>query len=155
MIERTAVAVIEVNLDHVADDAFVDQPLGGHVRRIPAQRPVDGEPHPRLLDSRKHPVGVGERSGERLFEQDVDAERGDLLDHVRMPRGRRTEDGEIRMRLAHALRDVTIDALFGNGEVGDCVRHPRLVVVAYPGDLGVRMLINLAQEVAHVRVFEA
>ena len=75
---------------------LVDQPLGRHMRRIPAQRPVDGEPHSRLLDGRKDPVGVGERGGERLFQQDVDAERGDLFDHVRMSRGRRTEDGEIR-----------------------------------------------------------
>ena len=154
MIERTAVAVVKVNLDRVADEPLVDQPLGRHMRRIPAQRPVDGEPHSRLLDGRKDPVGVGERGGERLFQQDVDAERGDLFDHVRMSRGRRTEDGKIRMRLSHALRDIAIDALGGDGEVGDRVRHPRFILVAHPGDLGIGMLVGLAQEVAHVHVLE-
>jgi hypothetical protein len=155
MIERTAVAVVKVNLDHVADNPLVDQPLGRHMRRIPAQRPIDGEPDPRLLDGRKDAIGVGKRGGERLFEQDVDSERGDLLDQIRMPGGGRTEDGKIRTRLSHALRDVSINALPGNGEVGDGVRHPRLVVVAHPGDLGVRMLVGLAQKVAHVHMFEA
>ena len=104
---------------------------------------------------RKHPVSVGKRGGERLLEQDVDSERSGLFNHVCMPSRRRTEDGKIWMGLAHALRDVAIDALVGNGEVGDRVRHPRLVVIAHPGDLGVRMLKDLAQEVAHMRVFEA
>jgi hypothetical protein len=59
------------------------------------------------------------------------------------------------MRLSHALREVAINALPGNGEIGYRVRHPRFVIVAHPDDLGVGMLVDLAQEVAHVRVFEA
>ena len=42
--ERAAVAVVEMHLDQLADRALVDQPLGGVVRRIPGERPVDGEP---------------------------------------------------------------------------------------------------------------
>src|SRR5271166_2271755 len=68
---------------------------------------------------------------------------------------RRTQDGEIRARLPHALRDVGEYALGRNGEVRDCFSHPRLGVVAHPHDLGVRMLIRLAQKVTHVDVFEA
>ena len=44
--ERAAVAVVEMDLDQLADGALVDQPLGGVVRRIPGERPVDGQPRP-------------------------------------------------------------------------------------------------------------
>src|SRR5690606_10830547 len=43
MIERTAVAVVEMHLDDVADDSLVDEALGGVVRAVPGERPVDGE----------------------------------------------------------------------------------------------------------------
>src|SRR5258708_19946625 len=72
-----------------------------------------------------------------------------------MPGSRGTEDGEIGLRLSHALRDVAINTVARNGEIGNCVRHPRFVAVAHPDDLGIGMLIHLAQEIAHVHVLEA
>src|SRR5262249_25799067 len=39
VIERAAVAVVVMNLDHVADHSFVNQALRRSVRRVPGERP--------------------------------------------------------------------------------------------------------------------
>ena len=155
MEQRAAVAVVEVHLQHFADHVIVDQSLGGDVRGIPAKRPVDGEPHPRLGDGGEDTIGVGERSGERLLEQDVDAQRGDRLDAIGVARRRGAEDRQVRPRLPYAALDIVIDSIGGNREVGDRVRHPGPVGIADACDFRVRVLVDLPQQVAHVNVFEA
>ncbi len=55
------------------------------MRRIPAQRPVDREPHAGLGDGGEDSIGVGERGRKGLF-QEVDAERSDRLDAIGMAR---------------------------------------------------------------------
>src|ERR1700722_12437328 len=43
VIERTAIAVVVMNLDDTPDGALVRQSLSGEVARIPGKRPVDGD----------------------------------------------------------------------------------------------------------------
>ena len=93
---------------------------------------------------------------ERLLEQDVDAERRDLLDHVGMPRGRGTEDGEIGIAsLARIARCRDKHASGGMREIAIASAIRASIGIADPDDLGVGVLGGLAQEVAHVHVLEA
>ena len=79
----------------------------------------------------------------------------DSFGDVGMPRGRRTEDGEVGPRLLKTALDVAIDALPGNGEIGDRLGHARFVLVADGRRSRRREPVRLAQEVAHMRVLEA
>ena len=74
--------------------------------------------------------------------------------HVGVAGGRRAQDCEVRHGLPHAVLDIEKHALGRNGEVLDSVRHARAVGIADADDFRVRMLVRLAQEVAHMGVLE-
>ena len=109
---------------------------------------------PDFRDGGEDSIGVGERGGERLLQENVDAERSDRLDAIGMARGCRAENGEVRLGLPHAALDIVKHAVGGNREGLDRVGHSRAVGIANADDFRVRMLVRLAQEVAHVDVFE-
>ena len=106
-----------MHLDQVADRALVDQPLGGVVRAIPGERPVDREPPAGALHRRDHPPRIGDARREGLFDHDVEPVRRDLLDVVGMLGGRRADDGEIGLRRRQAGLEVGEDPVLGNAEL--------------------------------------
>src|SRR5271165_6306849 len=154
MEQRSSISVVEMHLDDVPDRAFVDHALGGDMWRIPAQRPVDRKPNAGLGDGGEDSIGVGERCREGLFEENVDAERSDRLDAIGMPRRGRAKNGEVRLGRPHATFDVAKHTLVRDGERPDRVGHSRGLRIANADDFRIRMLVRLAQEVAHVHMFE-
>ena len=152
--ERAAIAVVIVHLDQVADCAFVKQPLGGVVRAIPGERPVDGEAIPRVLCRRQHPSRVRHGGREGLFDEDVEAVWCELLDIMRVLGGSGTDDGEIGLRSRQAGLEIGEHPVLRNGERRDRSFHPRAVRMEDSGDFGVGMLGHLTQKVAHMHVVE-
>ena len=155
MEQRTAIAAIVVDFDQLADRALVDQPLGGVVGWRPCRRPVDGQPPAALLHRLDHPAGIGDAGGKRLFDHDVQPAWRDRLDRVGMCRCRRADDGEIGPCRCQAGIEVDEDPLLGDAEIVDGALHPRAVRIEDAGNLGIRMLRHLAQQIAHMHVVEA
>ena len=154
MEQRAAVAVVEMDLDHLADRSLVDQPLGGDMGRIPGERPVDGKLFPGLLHGGDHAIGVFQGGGEGLFQQHVHAERGHLEHPLGMPRGGRAQENDVGLRALQARTVIGEHALGGDREVLDGALHLVRFLVADADDLGVRMVERHAQVVSHVVVVE-
>ncbi len=144
-----------MHLDEVADGAGVDQVLGGVVRAVPGERPVDREAVAGRGHGGDHPAGVGGAGGEGLLDHDVEAVRGDGLDGVGVGGGGGADDGEVGGGLREAGGEVGEDALGRDREGLDGGGHAGGVGVVDAGDLGVGMVGDLAEEVAHVHVVEA
>jgi hypothetical protein len=144
-----------VHLDHVADQAFVDQSLGRDMRRVPGDRPIDGQPASRPVHGCQHPARVADARRKRLFHKDVQSMRRDLFDGVGVLSGRRTHDREISLGAGQAGLQVGEDALVRYAEPRDSGLHAGTVRVEYAGDFRARMFGHLAQKVAHVHVVEA
>ncbi len=109
-------------------------------------------PGPR--DGGSHGVGLGERAGERLLDQDVDAMRGDPLGPDAVRRGGGAEDREIGPGLLQALVGVGEDAVRSEAEVARRVAHALRLLVGDADDLRVGTLESVPEEVAHVEVVE-
>lgn len=155
MKERPAIAVVEMDLDEVADPALGDEALGGVVRGIPGERPVDGEALAGRGHRLDHPPRVGDAWRERLLHHHVQAVRGDGLDHGRPLGGLGADDGEIGTGGRETRVEVGEDALGRDREGRDRPSHPRRVGIVDAGDLGIRMVGDQPQQIAHVDVVEA
>jgi hypothetical protein len=141
-----------MDLLDLADRPLVDQALGRHVRRIPGQRPIDRQANLLLPGRRDHAVGIPQGRGKRLLNQDVGAVGGDLFHRARMVGGRRAQDDQVRPACPQALPDIGEHPFRRNPEGGDGGAHPRGVLVADTGNLCIRVLVDLPQQVAHMHI---
>src|SRR5215468_7222132 len=98
VIERSAIAVVVMNLDYVADHAFINQTLRRAVRRVPGERPIDNQRFASGVHRANHRVGVSERRRHRFFYQNVDSERGDFFDAIRVARRGGAENRDVGFR---------------------------------------------------------
>ena len=65
VIGRTSIAVVIMNLDHLADGAFIDQALCRGMARVPPHGPIDDQLLTGLGDRGNHPIGFGQRGAQR------------------------------------------------------------------------------------------
>ena len=116
VVERPAVAVVEVHLDQLADRALVDQPLGGVVRRIPGERPVDREPPagPSIAAIIRRASAALAANG--FSTMHVEPVRRDPLDRVGVLGRRRADDGEVGPGRRQAGLEVGEDPVLGDAE---------------------------------------
>ena len=80
--------------------------------------------------------------------------RSDLLDRARMLAGLRADDGEIGPGRRKTGLEVGEDAVRRNREIGDGRLHAGRIGIVDAGDLGVGMVRDQTQQVAHVDVIE-
>ena len=76
--------------DNLTDATFGNQSIGGGMRRVPAQWPINRQLPPAQPHRSNHPIGLIERCRKRLLHQDMDVVRCDTLGPNRVFRGRRT-----------------------------------------------------------------
>ena len=154
MPERTPVAAVVVDVDHIADDEFVHQPLGREETGLPGERPIDHQLPPRMAHRLGHRVRFRQAAGEGFLHQQMDVERGDLCDPFAVFRGGGAEDHEIGRSLFQTGAVVGEDAVRAEAEVLRRLLHPGRLFVADADDLHVRMLESLPKQIAHVEVVE-
>ncbi len=99
-----------------------------------------------------HAVGIPQRRGEGLLDQDVRAMASDLFDRGRMLGRGRAQNDQIRAARGHAGPDIGKHPFRRNPEGRDGGAHPRGVLVADTGNLGLGVLVNLPQQIAHMHV---
>ena len=104
--------------------------------------------------ARNHPARFGSRCREGLFDHDVRAEGRNLLDVFCMCRRRRAEHHKVGLCRLEAGLDVGEDLVGRDREVRDRGLHALRIGVADARNLRVRVLMRLAQQVAHVHVVE-
>ena len=154
--ERPAIAVVVMHFDHLADHAFVDQPLGGDMRRIPGQRPVDREACTVALQPRRSSGRPRRATPRTAFRPECAApKRRHLLDHsaaCSAVAGHRI--ARSGLRAAMQASRVGEHPSAGMPNAVDRAAHARAVFVADADDLRIGMLMHLAQQVAHVHVVE-
>jgi hypothetical protein len=71
-----------MNLNDVTDRALLDEPLGGVMRAVPGNGPVDRQIPPGVLHGVHHPARLRDARCEGLFDHDVQAVRRDFLDVI-------------------------------------------------------------------------
>ena len=98
--------------------------------------------------------GLGGGRGEGLLDQDVQARRRDPLDIGGVVGGGGAEDGQIGRVAGEAGLEIGEDAVGRDAEGRDGAGHPCRDRSQRPDDLSPRMLVHLAQQVAHVEVVE-
>ena len=155
VIERAAIAVVEMHLDQIADQALVDQPLGGHMAFDPPQRPVDRHLLARPFHRRDHRARIGGRGREGFFDKDVHPVRGEPLRHRRVIGGRRAEERHVVRPGGHAGVKIGEDGGLGDGMRLDGGLHLRPVRVVECSDLRLGVIGDHLQQIAHVHVIEA
>lgn len=154
VVKRAAIAAVVVEFADFADEAFLDEAVGGLLAGIPDEGPVDGEELAVGLHGGDHGIGLGQRSGEGFLHDDVGAKWGDLGNPVAVIRSGGTEDDDVGLRLLHAGAVVGEDLGIGEAEIPLGVHEACGLLIANAHDLGVRVLGGLAQQVAHVEVIE-
>ena len=137
-----------------ADGALVRQALGGDMARIPGERPVDRHADSGLFRRRDHPVGVSERRGERLLDQNVDSVGRDLLDPLGVRGRRRAQDDQVRLGRPDAAVDIGKNPVVGDAERARAAVIRSISRVPYSDNLGVRMVMDFAEQIAHVQMVE-
>lgn len=80
VVEGTAVAAVVVEAGDFADEAFLDEAVGGLLAGNPDEGPVDDEFLAGRGHGGDHGIGFGEGGGEGFFHEDVDTMGGDFLD---------------------------------------------------------------------------
>ena len=153
MPERATVTAEVPHVQHLADDALLDELVGFSVRTHPLERPVDHE-GPVRWHGADHGVGLLEGTGERFFDDDVCAEGGDFFDPLAVLGGGGAEDDDVWGGLCETLRVVGEDALFGDSEFADGVLHSRGGQVADADEFDLWVCGCHAEKVSHVEVVE-
>ncbi len=154
VVERASIAAVVVEAGDFADEAFLDEAVGGLLAGDPDEGPVDDELFAGGSHGGDHGVGFGEGGGEGFFHEDVDAMGGDLLDPVAVSGGGGTEDDEVGLGLFEAGVGVGEDLGVAEAEVLLGAGHARGVLVTDGDDVGAGVIEDLAEQVAHVKVVE-
>lgn len=82
VVKGAAVAAVVVEAGDLADEAFLDEAVGGLLAGNPDEGPVDDEFLTGGGHGGDHGIGFGEGGGEGFFHEDVDTVGGDFLDPV-------------------------------------------------------------------------
>ena len=152
--QRAAIAVVEMHLEDFADGALVDQTLGCDMRGIPAQRPVDRQPNARLLTAARIRSASFSDAAKGFSSKmsTPSAATASTQSACRAVAGQRSRGPASSP--ARNVRFRNRRARWGCESLHR-VDHTRADVVADANDFRVRMLVRLAQQVAHVDVLEA
>jgi len=153
--QRAAVSVVEMHLDEIPDDPLIDQPLGGNMGFDPRERPIDGHQFAGGFHRSHHAAGITCRSGKGFFDEQVDAVGGEPFGIAGVIRRGRTQDCQVRICRIHASIEFGENSVLGNREVGNGVGHLVRIRIENPDNLGVRMVLNHPQQIAHMHVVEA
>ena len=151
--ERAAIAAEMPDVRDFTDDTGLDEIVGLAVRAHPLQRPVDHE-RPLARHGGDHGIGFLERRGEGFLNHDVRTVGSDFLHPLAVLRGGGAEDDDIGLRGFEAGAVVGEGAFAGEAEFAHGFLHARGLLVGDADDLGVRMFVGVAEQVAHVEVVE-
>ena len=80
--------------------------------------------------------------GKRFLDENMNSKWSNLCCPLGMPRRCRTEDDDIRLSLLKALSVVSEDLFLFEFKILARRKHSLRVLVRYPNNLGIRMLIN-------------
>ena len=124
MIEWSTIATVMVKISELADQAFIEETLGGDVTWEPTNWPIDGEDFSLGVLGGDHGVGIGEGSGEGFFDENMDAEFGDFLSPEGVFSGGWTKDDQIRLSGFQAGAVVGEETIGGDGKIFGGGGHP-------------------------------
>ena len=154
MVERPAIAVVEMHLAQLSDQALVDQALGGDMAFDPAERPVDRHLLAGALHRRDHPPRVCGGGGEGLFHENVETVRRQALRIRGVVTGGGAEDRHVVGAGFHTGIEIRKEFILRHAERACHGLHFCKVRIVEPGDLRLRVLMHEAQQVTHVHVVE-
>ena len=124
MIKWATIAAVMMEIGEIADQAFIEETLGGDVTGEPANRPIDGEDFSLGVLSGDHGIGVGEGSGERFFDENMDTELGDFLSPEGVFSGSWAKDHQIRLGGFQAGAVVGEETVSGDRKIFGSGGHP-------------------------------